>query len=141
MTGKLAEETDLAEKLRRTGNAVFVPFTGEKDQDHAGFMAAFESLYARISPVECRAEKVGIQRYDQDGKVWVHILNYRYSEKEDRVLPIEELILTLRNVPVSDPEILVPEGSPVPDFEQVSEGDSLRLVLRHAGLYTVLAFS
>ena len=103
-------------------------------------MAAFESLYAGISPVECRAEKVGIQRYDLDGKVWVHILNYRYSEEEDRVLPLEELALTLRNVPASDLEILVPEGSPVPAFERIPEGDSVLLVLRNAGLYTVLAF-
>ena len=138
--GRLAEGTALAEELEKTGNAVFVSLEGGKEQYVPRFMEAFEKLYSAFAPVECRAEKVGVQRYDCGGKAWIHLLNYRYDEQADRVQPIEGLELTLRNVPRTEPEILVPEGSPVPECETVREGDKTRVILRNAGLYTVVAF-
>ncbi len=74
------------------------------------------------------------------GKTWIHLLNYLYDEQADRVQPIEKLELTLRNVPGTVPRILVPEGSPVPGCETVREGEKTRIILRNAGLYTVLVF-
>ena len=83
---------------------------------------------------------MGVQRYDRDGKTWIHLLNYRYDEAADRVMPVEKLELTLRNVAGKAPEILAPEGSPVPECETTTEGNAVRVILRNAGLYTVLAF-
>ena len=138
--GRLAEGTGLAEALKKTGNAVFISLDGGKEQYTARFMEAFERLYAPCAPVECRADRIGVQRYDRQGKAWIHLLNYRYDDREDRVKPVDKLELTLRNLPVTEPEILVPEGSPVPAYEMSREGDMIHMVLRNAGLYTVIAF-
>ena len=138
--GRLAEGSSLREELRETGNAVFVSLEGEKDAYVPRFMAAFEKMYGPIAPAECRAEKTGVQRYDRGGKTWIHLLNYRYDENEDRVLPIEQVELVLRNVADTAPEILVPEGCTAPEAETLREGETIRLVLRNAGLYTVIVF-
>ncbi len=140
VSGALAEGTDLREQMAKTGNAVFVPLEGNRERDVPRFMAAFERLYAPIAPVVCRAEDVGVQRCDADGKTFVHLLNYRWSEEEDRVLPIDELRFTLRSVPAGEPRILVPEGMPVPACSLVREGDLVHVTLRNAGVYTVAAF-
>ncbi len=140
IAGRLAEGTDLAEQLRETGNAAFVSLEGGKDAYVSRFMQAYEKLAAEISPLECRAEKIGAQRYDSGGKTFVHLLNYRYDEQPDRVAPAERLELVLRNAAGGTPEILVPEGDPVPECEVLRDGDITRVTLRNAGLYTVLAF-
>ena len=139
IAGRLAEGTGLTEALLATGNAVSVPLDGGKEEYMPRFMAAFEKLYAAFAPVECRAEKVGIQRYDNGGKTWIHLLNYRYDEQEDRVLPMETLEFTVRNVS-GKPEILVPAGDPVPACEVHRAGDNVKVILRNAGLYTVAVF-
>ena len=139
VSGSLAEGTALAEQLKETGNAVFVPLSGIKEQDVSQFMEAFEPLYAGFAPVECRAEKTGVQRYDNDGKTWVHVLNYRYDDLADRVTPIEKLELTVRDVG-ENIKIMVPEGDPVPAYETSRGGGITRVILRGAGLYTVIAF-
>ncbi len=140
VAGRLAEGTSLAEDLRQTGNAVFVSLAGDRETYTARFMETFEALYAPVSPVECRHEKIGLQRYDRDGKTWIHLLNYQYDDTSDRVLPLDTLELTLRGVTGSKPEILVPEGSSVPEYEAVRDGDLTRITLRNAGLYTILSF-
>ncbi len=140
VAGRLAEGTSLAEELAKTGNAVFVPLEGNRNRDVPRFMEAFEALYAGCAPVECRAEKTGVQRYDNGGKTWIHVLNYRYDEQADRVSPIERLELTIRDVAGKTPEILVPEGDPVPAWEISREGEKTKMILRNAGLYTVIAF-
>ena len=138
--GRIAEGTDLADDLKRTGNAVFIPLDGGKDQYVPRFMAAFEELYSEISPVECRADNIGIQRYDSKGKTFVHILNYNYDDIQDRIVPVTELRLILRNVPESKPEVIVPDGSQLPECEMIITGETQEVILRKAGLYTVLVF-
>ena len=81
-----------------------------------------------------------MQRYDDKERTWIHLLNYQYDDTSDRVLPLDTLELTLRGVTGSKPEILVPEGSPVPEYEAVRDGDLTRITLRNAGLYTILSF-
>ena len=138
--GRLAEGTSLAEDLRQTGNAVFVSLDGDKKTYTARFLETFEALYAPVSPAECRHEKIGLQRYDRDGKTWIHLLNYQYDEAADRVLPLPELRLTARSLPGTAPEILAPEGHPVPACEIRRDGDLAEIILRNVGLYTILAF-
>ena len=138
--GRVAEGTGLAEALKETGNAVFVPAEGAKEQYMPGFLQAFEAMYAPMAPVDCRAEKIGVQRYDDGGRTYIHVLNYRYDEGEDRVMPAERLELTLREIPAGEPEILTPEGTEPPAWELIREKDCARLILRGAGLYTVIAF-
>ena len=140
VTGSLAEGTALAEELNETGNAVFVPVTGNKEQDVPHFMAAFEPLYAGCAPLECRMEKIGVQRYDNNGKTWIHVLNYRYDDLSDRVLPIEKLEMTVRDVDGKQMQILVPDGETVPTYGIMGEDGMTKVTLYGAGLYTVIAF-
>ena len=141
VSGRLAEGTSFTERLKETGNAAFVPLTGNKEQDVLSFMAAFETLYSAFAPVECRAEKIGVQRYDREGNTWIHVLNYRYDKEKDRIMTIEKLELTIRDVAGREPVILVPEGEPVPTYEIFTEIEKIRLILRNAGLYTIIAFA
>ena len=141
ISGRLAEGTSLAEDLAETGNAVFIPLTGNKEQDVSSFLSVFRSLYAGFAPVECPAEKVGVQRYDKDGKVWIHVLNYRYDEEKDGMETIGKLELLVRDVAGKEPVILVPEGDPVPACEISAEGNKTKLLLHNVGLYTVVAFA
>ncbi len=87
IAGRLAEGTGLAEALRETGNATFVSLEGDSRAYTERVMRAFEELYAPIAPVECPLSDVGVQRYDSEGRTWVHLLNYRYDEAQDRILP------------------------------------------------------
>ena len=138
--GRLAEGTDLAEELRRTGNASFVSLDGDKEAYVPRFMEAFGQVFAPFSPLECRTEKIGVQRYDRDGKTWVHLLNYRYDEQADRVLPADRVELTLRDVDAEKLQILAPAGDPLPGCETCGEEETVKIVLSNAGLYTVLVF-
>ena len=140
VAGRLAEGTALAEALRASGNTVFVSLEGGKDQYMPRFMESFDALYAPIAPVECRVGKIGVQRYDLDGRAWIHLLNYQYDEQADRITPVRELHLTARNLPGTEPKVLAPEGSPVPEYTISRNGDLAEITLYGAGLYTVLAF-
>jgi hypothetical protein len=124
-----------------TGNTVFVPVIGDKAQDMPLFMAAFETLYADFAPVECREEKIGVQRYDSNSKTWIHVLNYRYDKETDRIQPIEKLELIIRDVDGKEPGIFVPDGEAAPAYGIRKEAGKTRLILYKAGLYTVIAFS
>ena len=139
VAGRLAEGSSLREDLEKTGNAVFIPLSGKKEEDTARFMETFEPLYTHIAPVLCRAEKIGVQRYDRDGKTWVHLLNYRYDEAEDRILPVETLKLSLRDTGDRDPVLLAPEGIPLPEMSVSRSGGITEITLRGVGLYTVIA--
>ncbi len=141
VAGRLAEGTSLAEELRRTGHAVFVSLDGGKDAYVPRFMEAFDALYAPVSPMECRHPRVGVQRYDQDGKTWIHLLNYQYDEQADRVQPIPRLELLLRDVPDTPPQLLTPEGVQPPEYELTRQAGLTRLLLRNPGVYTLIAFS
>ena len=140
VAGRLAEGTSLAEELKKTGNAVFVSLTGKKEEDVPRFMETFEPMYAAAAPVVCRAERIGVQRYDSEGRTFVHVLNYRYDEKADRVIPAEELKLTVRGVGSREPQALTPAGVAVPQMDVLRKGEDAEITLRGAGVYTVIAF-
>ncbi len=138
--GRLAEGSGLAEKLKETGNAFFVSLEGGREAYVPRFMAAFEKMYAPFSPVECGGDRIGVQRWDRDGRTWVHLLNYQYDEGEDRIRPLKELRLTLRNVAEGAPEILVPAGETPPACEVCRREGRTEVLLRNVGVYTVVAF-
>ncbi|MBQ6382564.1 MAG: hypothetical protein IJJ42_03050 [Clostridia bacterium] len=87
-----------------------------------------------------------LEKYHGTVLVWAGLgggsisLPYLAHEAFDRVEPIEELELTLRDVAGNTPEILVPGSDPVPSYEICTEGGLTKLVLRNVGLYTVVAF-
>ena len=104
-------------------------------------MAAFEQVYAPISPVTCTAEKIGVQRYDDSGRVYVHVLNYNYDADADKIQPASEITLRVKAVADKALEIIVPEGQIIPEYSLHSDGDDLTITLKNIGLYTVLSFA
>lgn len=137
--GRLAEDTDLLERLMATGNTVHVPI---RDTAYMpDFMAAFEQVYAPISPVTCTAEKIGVQRYDDSGRVYVHVLNYNYDADADKIQPASEIVLRVKAVADKALEIIVPEGQIISEYSLQSDGDDLTITLQNVGLYTVLSFA
>ena len=137
IAGRIAEGSALREELEKTGNAVFVELSEKKEEYMPRFMEVFDSLYADMAPVLCGTKNVGIQRYNKDGAVYVHVLNYRYDEAADCVKPVDEMELVLRDV-ADNVTILTPEGVAKAEASVKKEGALSRIVLRNVGLYTVV---
>ena len=97
---------------------------GERCQRDAGFL--------RI-PDGCH----GIQRFDKDGAAYIHILNYRYEEAADRVKPVDEIELILRDAG-DDVTVLTLYGAAAAEVSVRKEDGRSRILLRNAGLYTVV---
>ncbi|MCR5119730.1 MAG: beta-galactosidase [Lachnospiraceae bacterium] len=139
IAGRLAEGSSLVEELKKSGNAEFVPVSDKKEEYMPQFIKAFMNLYEREAPLLCDEKDLGVQRYDKDGVTYVHLLNYRYDESEDRVLPIEDMELTLRDVADSI-SLITPEGIAAPGISVNKNGNETRVSLKNTGLYTVLRF-
>ncbi len=139
IAGRLAEGSGLAEELRKSGKAVFVSLEGEKEEYVKRFMTAFDPLYRDIAPVICEASGIGVQRYDADGRVWIHVLNYDYDEESDKVRPVKELRMKVRDIGDGEPVLYTPEGIDMPQIRIERNGRDAEITLLNAGLYTVIA--
>ncbi|MBR6160156.1 MAG: hypothetical protein IKQ40_07620 [Lachnospiraceae bacterium] len=140
VAGRISEGSDLSRKLADTGNTVFVSLDGTKEDYIPPFMEAFNDMYDSLAPVSCTEQNVGVQRYDCNGKVFIHIMNYRYDEAQDRVLPIPQLQLKVRDVSNTEPELFAPEGTKLPQISVTYSGGCADLTLKNTGLYTIIVF-
>ncbi len=106
--GRLAEDTDLAEKIGKYENVRFVSL----EEGISGFRKAFDEMYAEIRCVDLsvseaadrssheeqtagNAPEIGMQRYDAGGKTYVHLLNYAYDDASDAIIPVENVEVRL----------------------------------------------
>ena len=137
--GRLAEGTELLNQLLATGNTVHVPISGTDYM--ADFMPAFEQAYAPIAPVQCQEEKIGVQRYDADGRIYVHLLNYQYDAEADCIQKAETVSIRVKDAADKALTVIVPEGQAAAEYERTSCGNDACITLHGVGLYTVLAFS
>ena len=141
VAGRLAEGTNLRESLLATGNAVYVPIEAADTSYMDAFLSAFEALYSPIAPAACGDERVGLQRFDDENGIYVHILNYQYNAETDCIDPIPELAVRVKDAAGKQLKVIVPEGMPQPEYDiSQDEGDAI-ILLKNAGLYTVLHFS
>ena len=129
--GRLAEDTDLAGKLAGMQNVCFVP------EGMDGFRTAFAQMYQEAGTLFCSDPDVGIIRYDDAGKTYVHVLNYAYSKEEDEVVPIETLKILLRELPGENVSVFTLDGKNVP-CRIAAEGEETALFLQHVPVYTVI---
>ena len=97
--GRLAEGTDTAAKLSVCPGVRFTELTADRDGSMEAFRKDFDALYAPVCPVICDTDGLGIQRYDDCGCVILHILNYNWDADADRVVPLDRVCFTLKNVP------------------------------------------
>ncbi len=138
--GRLAEGTALLDGLLATGNAVHIPLATDGTEYMPAFMEAFARLYDPIAPIGCTADKIGVQRYDDENGAYVHVLNYRYDAQADAVQPVEDLEIAVSGVAGKELTVIVPQGLTVPQYSVVANGNDVTIRLQNAGLYTVLVF-
>ena len=91
--GRLAEGSDLADRLKACGNVCFVP------EGIPQFSEIFTQMYSKVSTAECVDRRIGMNRYDSEEGTFVHLINYDYREDTDAVEPVAELTLRLRSLP------------------------------------------
>ena len=85
-------------------------------------------------------ERIKGYRYDSNGKIYIHLLNYRYDEQEDNVQVIPEMHLSVRDAGGDNPKVITPEGITVPDIESRKENGVVHIILKNVGLYAVVIF-
>ncbi len=138
VAGRCAEGTSLKDDLEKTGNAVFVGLDGSSEEYTECFMDVFDPLYEDISPVSCDIGDLGLQRYDRDGNTWIHILNYRYDETSDCVIPVPCIRLSVRDVKRAKPRVYSPEGVTTARIRTEWKDGGALITLENVGLYTVI---
>lgn len=138
--GRLAEGTGLLAELLSTGNAVHVAIEDNGTGYMDAFLQAFGAMYDPIAPAVCDHGQIGIQRFDDEKGAYVHVLNYNYNAETDRIDPIPELKIRVKNVNWDNLAVIVPEGQETPGYAVEFHGDEAIVTLETAGLYTVLAF-
>ena len=135
--GRLAEGTDLAEKLKKTGTAVFVDILDDLKESREGFRKAFDGMYAGISTVSCTDPRLGMQRYDADGRTFVHLLNYDYDGETDQIKPVCNVEVTLKELTGSNIRVFTLDGE-TDDFDAAREGGVTKVLLHQVPVYTVI---
>lgn len=132
--GRLAEGTKLAEALGEYENVVFVPEEMEQ------FGPAFEAVYSPVSTAVCTDPRVGMHRFDADGRTFVHLLNYDYDMEEDRVRPVGELEVTLRET-AGEVKVWGLDGEvPESEYEVIRKDGEITVKLFDVGVYRVVTF-
>lgn len=96
--GRLAENTDLANRLAGLPNVRFVSLHDNLQESMERFLSAFDAMYADVCTVRCSDSRLGMQRFDWNGKTYVHLLNYGYDATKDRIEPVHQVTLRLRDV-------------------------------------------
>ena len=135
--GRLAEHTDLAEKLKATGSACFVDLRDDLQESKEDFKKAFDSMYAAISTVTCTDPRLGLQRFDADGRTFVHLLNYDYDKERDLTIPACNVEVLLKELSGNDIHVWTLDGE-TDGFEVTRDGDVTKVLLHQVPVYTVI---
>lgn len=134
--GRIAEGNDLAERLRKLPTVEFVGTDEAPDAPMQGFLHAFGAMYAPIATVTCSDASLGIQRFDADGKAYIHALNYGYSSEQDAILPVPQVTFSVRQT--NGPVALYTLDGQIPAHTVDTSGDTLRITIENLPLYTVI---
>jgi hypothetical protein len=131
--GRLAEGSDLADSLKAYENVTFAADGMEN------FEPVFAEEYAGVSSAVCTDPRMGMHRYDADGRTFVHLLNYDYDKEEDRIRPIEEAEVTLRETASKEVKVWSLDGEvPAGEFEVVRREKEISVKLFNVGVYRVI---
>jgi len=129
------------EKIKDMDNVVYCPDEANKAQALAAFNEAFERIYEDLWKVKADARDIGIQMHAIQGGTAIHILNYRYSKEEDRVLPIDKLTLKIRGTYGGEMvKVHTLDGRAIP-YETATDGDAFAITLYEVPIYTVIELS
>ena len=112
----------------RSFTAIFVLFRLE---------AAFRDLYGQVCTAACSAPQVGMQRYDADGKTFVHLLNYDYDQEKDVITVQKNVEIRLSGLAGDTVRVFTLDGE-TDDFTVTKAEDSLTVTLSSIPVYTVI---
>ena len=131
--GRLAEGSDLADSLKAYENVTFAADGMEN------FEPVFAEEYAGVSSAVCTDPRMGMHRYDADGRTFVHLLNYDYDKEEDRIRPIEEAEVTLRETASKEVKVWSLDGEvPAGEYEVERKDGEIIVKLFNVGVYRVI---
>jgi hypothetical protein len=134
--GRIGENVDAAARLKELDNVVFTDCGQDFKAANQTLMEGFKKLYKPACTLECISGKLGIQRFDKDGRTFVHILNYGFDASRDAVLPAETATVSLRDVS-GNVMVYTLDGSAV-THEVNRQGDAWKITLHHLPVYTVI---
>ena len=135
--GSLAEGSDLAERLAGLPNVRFVPIPEGQGSAMEAFGEAFDEIYGGLSTAWCSDPRLGMQRYDADGKTYVHLLNYSYDKEKDLIEPAEDVRVTLNTLEGTSVRVFRLTGE-TDDFTVSEEDGNLTVRLGSVPAYAVI---
>jgi len=135
--GRLAENTDLVSRLQGMDNVKFVATSEDMKASMEVFRKEFADMYATVSAVSCSDTRLGMQRFDADGKTYVHLLNYCYDNDKDQIEPIDEVEITLKEVSDGTIHVYHLDGETT-NFEVKKDDETVKVILKDVPVYTVV---
>ncbi|MBE6935029.1 MAG: hypothetical protein E7458_00855 [Ruminococcaceae bacterium] len=137
--GRLADGTTLLDELAALPNVRVLPMDEDAEAGIRAFGKLFAEQYAPVASLTCDDTRIGIQRFDDEGKTYVHVLNYSYKTATDHIDILEEVTFTLSDV-AKEAKVYTLSGDPMPEMETACENGKVRVTLKNVPLYTVVAF-
>lgn len=145
MFGKTAENCPgWARQMAEKKNVIICDNPASRGEAMELFGQVFEELNDRIAQVKVKAEDVSLQNFvgvhchRNQGVNTIHLLNYRYDRKEDRVQPIEHVSLEAR-IPSEATSVrcMDLDGKEIPCQARAAQG-RLTVKLEKLPLYAVV---
>lgn len=145
MFGKTAENCPgWARQMAEKKNVIICDNPASRGEAMELFGQVFEELNDRIAQVKVRVEDVSLQNFvgvhchRNHGVNTIHLLNYRYDRKEDRVQPIEHVRLEAR-IPSEATSVrcMDLDGKEIPCQARAAQG-RLTVKLEKLPLYAVV---
>ena len=115
----------------------FVDITDNTKADLEAFAKVFADMYSGVSTVSCSDASLGMNRFDADGKTYVHLLNYDYDTEKDAVIPAKNVEVTLKDIAGTNIKVYTLNGE-ADGFEVIKNSDSVTVKLKEVSVYTVI---
>jgi hypothetical protein len=132
-------------ELMTKPTVVHCPDDASKPKALSSFSKAFEGIYSDVWQIRSNNRHLGLQPHLTSTGLAIHLLNYRYSQQDDRVLSIPECTLKIRKSEFPGRKIwdridIHTLGDGKLEYALEDSGDVLTLKLRHLPLYAIVSF-
>ncbi len=124
--------------LQPSENVVFVPHDEDYAASMEGFLGGFNTLYRGVSTVSVSDRRLGVQRFDEGGATYVHLLNYDYDIAADVIRPAQDVTVTVKNTH-GKLKLYTLDGV-LPPYQAVEQDGVWTIRLNELPIYTVLVF-
>ncbi|MHC1785731.1 MAG: hypothetical protein AB9880_01530 [Christensenellales bacterium] len=94
--GRLAEGTDLLDRLAQTGNLTRTGNADAFDQAMGNFRAGFLPAYAPWRSVQVSDTRLGVHRVTNQTGTYIHLMNYEYDAAADHIRRSTDVVVKTR---------------------------------------------